>query len=104
MPPEVYRVVLIFNAGLCAANTWRVSQFRDGIEYCVNVGGVEYRGEFPARWKRYDPAQTSTFISPVDSSGNVWLTAPVRLGEGLLLRELQLNRTPENVAMSMQKW
>ena len=101
---EVKRVCLRYDAGLTQPDTWRLID--SCVEIRVRINRLECSSKIELRWRVRDSTKwpDAVFTYPVDADGTLWLTAPARLGGGMLLRELQLERAPGHVAAVMMTW
>ena len=107
------RHVLRYSADLSTDDTWRLTVVDDGIgvppvgavmngvECRMFIGGTRYDVKIRLRWRILGKG---VFVTPSDSDHTLWITQPAKIADGLVYRELQLERAPPRAADVMSDW
>jgi len=111
----VTRHVLRYSAALAFDDAWRLTVVDDGvgppgpsapkngIECRILIGRVRYDAKIRLRWRILVKGEV-TFVAPADTDLTLWITQPARIADGLVYRELQLERAPRSAAEVMSDW
>ena len=107
------RHVLRYSVDLSVDDTWRLTVVDDGVgppgptapkngvECRMVIGGTRFDVKIRLRWRILGKG---VFVAPADTDRTLWITQPAKIADGLVYRELQLERASPLAAQAMSDW